>query len=106
MKESEFYRKIREICGEDTMAQHKYLEKFNKVKILDTYEKGTDENNRWKLFNPLRVPEKLESGVYLTIRCGYSGIYQQINIWDQKKKDWEIKIADGSYTIMYKDIEL
>lgn len=97
MIEANFNKKLIELCGTDPKAQCEYLNKF-KVKILENTEK-----NPWKLFDPRRW-NKIKAGVYLTIRCGYSGIYQCYNIWDSKENKWVIQVADGSYTIMYKDI--
>lgn len=97
MKESAFNRKIIELCGNDTMAQYKYLKNFDK-RILT----NSSEEDEWKLFNPNHKNDNIEAGVYLTLRCGYGGIYQMINIWNQK---WITEVADGSYTIMYKDIK-
>ena len=101
MKESAFNRKVIEICGDDHMAQYQFIKSFKKT-ILDAYE---DEDNKWKLFNPNHKNDNIEPGVYLTLRCGYGGIYQIQNSWDAKAKDWMMKSADGSYTIMYKGIE-
>lgn len=102
MKESEFNKKIIEICGNDTMAQYNFIKNFKKT-ILNANE---DENNNWKLFNPNHKNDNIEPGIYLTLRCGYGGIYQIENCWDAKTKDWTMKSTDGSYTIMYKDINL
>lgn len=100
MKESAFNNKIIELCGNDTMTQYNFLESLNKNILSNSGEK-----NRWKLFNPNGNHTNIEDGVYMTIRCGYGGIYQTYNIWDSTNGKWKVSFADGSYTIMYKDIE-
>lgn len=94
MRLSMFERLVRNKVGNETMDQYEYLKKFNQVIFNDS---------DWKKFNPEHC-DKLEDGVYQTIRVGYSGIYTMVNIWNTKTKDWETKVADGSYTIMYKDL--
>lgn len=94
MRLSMFERLVRNKVGNETMNQYEFLKKFNN-KIFNESE--------WKLFKP-EWSHKLEDGVYQTIRVGYSGIYTMVNIWNTKTKDWETKVADGSYTIMYKDL--
>lgn len=98
MKESEFNKKIVELCGDNPEAQYKYLQKFNK-KILQQ----TGDENRWKLFDPLHTNP--EDGIYLVLQCGYNGIYQTYNFWSRERRDWEVKSTDHSSVIMYKDIE-
>lgn len=36
-------------------------------------------------------------GTYLTVRCGLSGIYKMVNIWQDNK--WQIEILDASKTL-------
>lgn len=95
MRTSIFERFVRERVGNETMAQYEFLKKFKERILWNEPE--------WKLFKP-EHSDKLEDGVYLTIRVGYSGIYTMLNIWNTKINDWETKVADGSYTIMYKDL--
>lgn len=97
MEIKKFKDKISEICGDNPRDVFKFLEKFHQTRI----EKNEDETP-WKLFKPTGT-NNIEPGVYLTLRCGLGGIYQFCNTWDGQK--WESSIADGSYTIMYKDIE-
>lgn len=40
-----------------------------------------------------------EEGMYVTIRCGLSGIYQVLNWWKDGK--WQMECCDGSSTIAY-----
>lgn len=102
MKISKFEKHLKELCGDDTIAQYSYLNKFKKY-VFDAYE---DEDNKWKLFHIDNiVRNNIKSGVYLNICCGLNGIYQTYNIWNNKTFEWEIKSADGGYVIMYKDIE-
>lgn len=75
--------------------------KFNKIKQLmdecDSYRKqilSFDRNSQLTDF--VRI-DPIESGVYLTIRIGLSGIYQIINIW--KNGHWDMDILDDSITI-------
>lgn len=49
-------------------------------------------------FRPMRH-EPCEEGVYVTIRCGLSGIYQVLNRWEDGK--WQMEVLDGSTTIAY-----
>lgn len=105
MKESAFNKKVIELCGNDTMEILDYLKKFKKQIITQYDEDDVNHEHRWMPFDPAKSYNSLESGVYLTIRCGLGGIYQTYNIWDAKEKKWLIQIADGSFTIMFKDIE-
>jgi len=76
-------------------------EKLEKLmKEIDSYhneimsfkrEDGTD-------FIPAIYKPK-EKGYYITLRCGYGGIYQIVNEWDGN--DWMINATDGSFTIAY-----
>lgn len=100
MEEERFRKRLEELCGNDTLAHYNYLKKFEKGILVQS-----GEENKWRLFNPNHKNNNLKDGVYLTLRCGYGGIYQTYNIWNTAKQKWEIESADGSYTIMYKDIE-
>lgn len=100
MKEIDFENKLSELVGNDISDQYNYLKKFDK-QIFGSTEDGV----KWIPFNPNKNHNKLESGVYLTIRCGYGGIYQCCNTWNAETQDWEIKCTDNSFVIMYKDIE-
>ena len=44
-----------------------------------------------------RTPEK--EGMYLTIRCGLTGIYTAVNMWKDNK--WQMCVLDGSSTIAF-----
>lgn len=96
MKESDFNRKLVEFCVHDTMAQYNFLKKFNK-NILSAYDSDdTSLERKWKPFNPLNN-NNLESGVYLTLRCSYSGIYQCYNIWDAKQRIGKLRLLTVVY---------
>ena len=70
-------------------------------KIL-SYEKSIfDFKDDWKKFSG-KGPE--EDGIYLTIRCGMSGIYTAINQW--VNGDWQIQVLDQSEVIAYKKTRL
>lgn len=90
-----FERLVRERVGDETMAQYEFLKKFKERILWNEPE--------WKLFKP-EWGHKLEDGVYLTIRVGLAGIYTMINTWSAKANDWEVKVADASYTVMYRDL--
>jgi hypothetical protein len=49
-------------------------------------------------FKPGNIIPK-EDGWYLTIRCGFPGIYTVLNEW--KDGRWLMECADGSHTIAY-----
>lgn len=40
-----------------------------------------------------------EEGYYMTIRCGFSGIYYHLDEWKEGK--WQVRILDGSYVVAY-----
>lgn len=61
---------------------------INETKILNF-------NGEYKL---AKYPPK-ENGYYMTIRCGYGGIYFHLNEW--KDGQWLLQCADGSDTIAY-----
>lgn len=50
-------------------------------------------------FIPANQCNPREEGMYVTLRCGYTGIYQMLNEW--KNGQWAIGITDGSTTIAY-----
>lgn len=45
-----------------------------------------------------KYPPK-EDGYYMTIRCGFSGIYTHLDEWKENK--WQVGILDGSSVIAY-----
>lgn len=79
--------------------EYEYLKNLPKIRI----DKNEDDTP-WKLFNQ-NGKNNIEKGVYMTLRCGFGGVYQIYNVWDPEKQQWLIESADGSYTIMYKTIE-
>lgn len=38
-----------------------------------------------------------EDGIYLTVRCGLTGVYKMINIWQDNK--WQMETLDASITL-------
>jgi hypothetical protein len=62
------------------------------------------DNNDFKPFRKKSHPT--ENGLYLTIRCGLSGIYTILNEW--KDDRWQVDIVDNSETIAFcpKKVEL
>ena len=77
--------------NEKLEALMKELESYQKEIMRFKKGEGTD-------FIPAIYKPK-EKGCYVTLRCGYGGIYQMINEWNGK--DWEVNALDGSYTIAY-----
>lgn len=53
-----------------------------------------EENN----YKPAGKPPK-EDGFYMTIRCGYGGIYTDFNEW--RNENWMKQSLDGSRVIAY-----
>ena len=74
----------------DTKEALEKIRSYEK-RIFD-FDRG--ENN----FVPARYQPK-EDGIYLTIRCGFTGIYTSVNEW--KDGNWQMNILDGSTTIAY-----
>lgn len=58
----------------------------------------------YKNFKPFREGKtELEDGtMYVTIRCGLSGIYSCLNEW--KEGRWGAECLDGSTTIAYREL--
>lgn len=69
---------------------YKKIKSYDK-RILDFDRK---ENN----FKPAHYPIK-EEGLYVTIRCGLSGIYQTLDRYENGS--WQLRILDGSRIIAY-----
>lgn len=57
----------------------------------------------WKLYKEGKVYPP-EDGIYLTIRAGYSGIYEMINEW--KNGEWQGRVLDGSFTLYWETTKL
>ena len=85
------------------MEEDKYAEIRKVLDEMKTYEKKIftfdhAEND----FKPTGYSDKIkpdENGIYLTIRCGLSGIYTVLNEW--KDDHWMMACADGSTTIAF-----
>ena len=59
------------------------------------FDRGKEDTN----FCPMHITPPTEEGMYVTIRCGYTGIYQVLNEWKNGK--WQMECTDGSTTIAY-----
>jgi hypothetical protein len=84
------------------MDKENKFEKLKKIsEKLHAYDKTImefDRNDKEHNFVPgHRNPN--EDGLYLTIRCGLSGIYTVINEW--KNGMWQMEVTDDSRTIAY-----
>ena len=66
---------------EEIESYHKVIMEFHDTNFIPAIHKPT------------------EKGFYITLRCGYGGIYQMVNEWNGN--DWETNATDGSYTIAY-----
>ena len=71
---------------------------YKEIKSYDKRILDFDRDNPALDFRPAHYPPK-ENGLYLTIRCGLSGIYQTLNEW--KDGHWMNQVLDGSETIAY-----
>lgn len=70
------------------------IHKYEKpIMTFDRYDDSAD-------FHPFLYSEPKEEGIYLTIRCGLTGIYTSLNEW--KNGEWQMKCLDGSTTIAYR----
>ena len=63
------------------------------MEIAET--KVYDFKGEWKL---AKYPPK-ENGYYMTVRCGLSGIYTNIDEWKDNK--WQVGVLDDSDVIAY-----
>ena len=69
------------------------------LSIIKAYERRIlDFDREENDFVPAHYQPK-EDGIYLTIRCGLTGIYTNINEWKDGK--WQMNVLDGSTTIAY-----
>ena len=50
-------------------------------------------------FIPADSIKPRKDGIYITLRCGLSGIYQIINEWRDGK--WQMEACDASFTIAF-----
>lgn len=69
---------------------------YKKIKSYDKkiLEFDSGEND----FKPAHYPPK-EDGMYITIRCGFAGIYQRLDRYKDGK--WQLIVLDGSKVIAY-----
>lgn len=56
------------------------------------------------LCTTIKSNKPTEPGVYLTIRCGYSGIYTILDSWKEVNGEfkWTLQVLDGSKIVAYK----
>ena len=79
--------------------ENKNISAREALDIIKTYEKRIFDFDREENdFKPAQYKPK-EDGIYLTIRCGLTGIYTSVNEW--KDGNWQCHILDGSTTIAY-----
>ena len=69
----------------------------NHEKTLMAFNRHGDDGTD---FHPFSYSKPKEEGIYLTIRCGFTGIYTMLNEW--KDGEWQVECADGSTTIAYR----
>jgi hypothetical protein len=72
-----------------------YLKYKSYEKHFVHFRRGSEDSD----FCPMYMTPPKEDGLYVTIRCGYSGIYQTLNQWKDGK--WMAEACDGSTTIAY-----
>ena len=81
---------------EEWTPEKEYLLQY--LRWMKSYEKTLlSFGDSWKKYGKIK-PES--PGIYLTVRCGFSGIYTCLNHWDGSK--WGVESADGSETIAFK----
>ena len=49
-------------------------------------------------FKPAHYPPK-EEGLYVTLRCGFTGITQELDRYENG--EWQLRVLDGSKVIAY-----
>lgn len=93
----------------DNIGKAKAMSTIERVKLVSEemkkyeskiFEFNHDDKN-FKPFRKDRITPK-EDGIYLTIRCGFSGIYTVLNEW--KNNSWQMECADESITIAFDPI--
>lgn len=64
----------------------------------------TEDNSLFIGFKPFREnrTELEDETMYVTIRCGLSGIYSCLNEWNKGR--WGAECLDGSTTIAYREL--
>lgn len=82
------------------------MEKYKKLEVfMNGFEKqlckfyGDTRLFGNRRFVPYRETVKVENGTYITIRCGFVGIYTMLN--EMKDGNWMIEVADASFTIAF-----
>ena len=93
-------------CMKDENYKRKMDEFVEKINSYEKYIYEFPRDERGSTFLPYEKEKRMpkENGIYLTIRCGYMGIYTMANLWENG--DWQIQVLDGSFTIAYSQDKL
>ena len=69
---------------------------YKKVKSYQKriFDFDREEND----FKPAHYPPK-EDGLYVTLRCGFTGITQELDRYENG--EWQLRVLDGSKVIAY-----
>ena len=68
-------------------------------KKIKSYQKRIFDFDREENdFKPAHYPPK-EEGVYVTLRCGFTGITQELDRYENG--EWQLRVLDGSKVIAY-----
>ena len=91
-------------------AHNELYEKIKSYrKTIFTFDREVEDKNFKPFHRALYTPK--ENGYYLTIRCGLSGIYTELDEWKSGEGydgGWQLGVLDGSRVIAFsrKKIEL
>lgn len=71
-------------------------EVYKKIKSYQKriFDFDREEND----FKPAHYPPK-EEGLYVTLRCGFTGITQELDRYENG--EWQLRVLDGSKVIAY-----
>ena len=68
-------------------------------KKIKSYQKRIFDFDREENdFKPAHYPPK-EEGLYVTLRCGFTGITQELDRYENG--EWQLRVLDGSKVIAY-----
>ena len=68
-------------------------------KKMKSYQKRIFDFDRGENdFKPAHYPPK-EEGLYVTLRCGFTGITQELDRYENG--EWQLRVLDGSKVIAY-----